>query len=65
MDTFTNSEFPEENHPASEAQDAAPQEPQKEAEPQNPAPRSEPQSRRLSRRPVQAAGSLPTPIPRT
>ena len=44
MDTFTNSEYPEENHPASEAQDAAPQEPQKEAEPQNPAPRSEPQS---------------------
>ena len=44
MDTFTNSEFPEENYPASEAQDAAPQEPQKEAEPQNPAPRSEPQS---------------------
>lgn len=44
MDTFTNSEYPEENHPASEAQDAAPQEPQKEAEPQNPTPRSEPQS---------------------
>ena len=44
MDTFTNSEYPEENHPASKAQDAAPQEPQKEAEPQNPAPRSEPQS---------------------
>ena len=44
MDTFTNSEYPEENHPASEAQDAAPQEPQKEAEPQNPAPQSEPQS---------------------
>lgn len=44
MDTFTNREYPEENHPASEAQDAAPQEPQKEAEPQNPAPRSEPQS---------------------
>ena len=44
MDTFTNSEYPEENHPASEAQDAAPQEPQKEAEPQNPTPRSESQS---------------------
>lgn len=44
MDTFTNSEYPEENHPAFEAQDAAPQEPQKEAEPQNPTPRSEPQS---------------------
>lgn len=44
MDTFTNSEYPKENHPASEAQDAAPQEPQKEAEPQNTAPQSEPQS---------------------
>ena len=32
MDTFANSEYPEENHPASEAQDAAPQEPPKEAE---------------------------------
>lgn len=31
MDTFTNSEFPEENNPAPEAHSDAPQEPQKEA----------------------------------
>lgn len=44
MDTFTNSEFPEENNPAPETHSDAPQEPQKEASPQNTAPQSEPQS---------------------
>ncbi len=41
MDTFTNSEYPEENHPASEAQDAAPQEPRNEVPQEH---QSEPQS---------------------
>ena len=49
MDTFANSEYPEENNPAPEASFDAPQEPQNEApqEPQNEVPQehqSEPQS---------------------
>ncbi|HBK26895.1 MAG TPA: hypothetical protein DDY90_09380, partial [Clostridiales bacterium] len=47
MDTFADSEFPEENKPAPEVRSDAPQEPQNEAEPQNAASRehqSEPQS---------------------
>ena len=49
MDTFANSEYPEENNPAPEASFDAPQEPQNEApqEPRNEVPQehqSEPQS---------------------
>lgn len=55
MDTFANSEYPEENNPAPEASFDAPQEPQNEApqEPRNEVPQehqSEPQSGTYQRR---------------